>query len=398
MTDINHSDATPLLAPRDGLPDVTHEDIAQAVARLAAGHGPIAVDTERASGIRYSDRAYLVQLRRPGAGTFLIDPVGIEDQLTGLADVMREEWILHAADQDLPALHELGCYPTRLFDTEIAAQLLGFPRVSLQAVAAQVLGLALAKELSNSDWSQRPLSKELRTYAALDVELLHELKAELTAMLRAAGRWEWFTQECEYVRLLPPRAPKSQPWRKAAHQADVTDRRALAMVEQLWHIRDDLARARDIAPGRVLPNQVLGRLAKQKPRSRADVAQSTLMRSRARRADVNYWWQAIDKAWHTPTQELPARRFQEKKVPYPPVKRWEHAHPQEFARWNQVRTAILAWASKLEINQELLLKPALQKQLAWEGWGDAADFAAKLAAWGARPWQIEQVSRALQQQ
>ena len=388
-------EVVPLLAPREGVPSVTHDDIDIAVAKLATKTGPIAVDTERASGIRYSDRAYLVQLRRPGAGTFLIDPVGIEDKLSGLREVLRCEWILHAADQDLPAMHELGLHPTSIFDTEIAAELLGFERVSLQAIAAEVLGKSLAKELGHSDWSQRPLSKDLRTYAALDVELLHELKDALGTMLRQAGREEWCIQECEHVRTMPPKPVKQQPWRKAAHQAGVEDRRALAMVRELWQMRDDLAKWRDVAPSTVLPSPVLGALAKRKPRSKADVERSSLMRSFERRPDVPHWWKAINTAWHLPNSRLPEKKFKAKKADFPPVQHWEHSYPQAAERWARVRSAVLTWADELAIRQEVLLKPALQKRLAWEGWESAADLRTKLTQWGARPWQIEQVQLAL---
>ncbi|MDD7466003.1 MAG: HRDC domain-containing protein [Actinomycetaceae bacterium] len=388
-------DAQPLLTPRDGLPELTHRDIAQAVAALDAGHGAFAIDTERAQGIRYSDRAYLIQIRRAGAGTFLIDPVGIEPKLAPLATVLRDEWILHAADQDLLSLRELGLSPTKVFDTEIAALLLGFEHVSLQTLAAEILGQVLAKEYSRSDWSARPLSAEQRTYAALDVELLHELKEALSGMLQRAGRLEWCEQECEAVRLKPQPPAKQQPWRKAAHQADVSDRRALAMLRELWAARDKIARERDIPPTNVLPNVVLGQLAKRKPRSRADVAHSSLLRSHERQRDVSQWWHAINKAWHLPYAALPARTFKEKQALFPPVKRWGASHPEAAQRWEYVRAAVLIWADELGIRQELLLKPALQKRIAWEGWASPDDFAEKLAQWGARPWQIEQMHLAI---
>ena len=160
-------DIEPLDVPREGIPDVTHEDIDDAVAALTAGHGPFSIDTERAMGIRYSGRAYVVQIRREGAGTFLIDPVGIENRLGPLAELLATDvGILHAADQDLPCLRELGFNPPEIFDTEVAGILLGFERISLQAEVAEVLGYGLAKEHSMADWSERPLAPELRAYAA----------------------------------------------------------------------------------------------------------------------------------------------------------------------------------------------------------------------------------------
>jgi ribonuclease D len=125
-------EATPLLAPRDGVPElaVSAHDIETAAELLASGNGPFAVDAERASGFRYSNRAYLLQIRRAGAGTVLIDPVNHGgDPVATLAPVAKvlatDEWVLHAADQDLPCLAEIGMRPTKLYDTELAGRLAG---------------------------------------------------------------------------------------------------------------------------------------------------------------------------------------------------------------------------------------------------------------------------------
>ena len=123
----------PLLAPREGLPAVVAdaESLATTVQAFATARGPVAVDAERASAYRYGHRAYLVQLRRAGAGTALIDPLGCPD-LSSLGDALSGvEWVLHAASQDLPCLAEIGMRPSTLFDTELAGRLLGYPRVGL---------------------------------------------------------------------------------------------------------------------------------------------------------------------------------------------------------------------------------------------------------------------------
>ncbi|AWE42496.1 MULTISPECIES: HRDC domain-containing protein [unclassified Actinobaculum] len=387
---IESVDVTRLDVPREGIPSVTSADIDDAVARLASGYGPFSVDTERAMGIRYSNRAYLIQIRREGAGTFLIDPVGIEDRLGPLADVLAsDQWILHAADQDLPCLHELGLFPPEIFDTEIAGLLLGFERVSLQAEVGEVLGYGLAKEHSNSDWSERPLTPELLAYAALDVELLLELRDRLIEMLRRAGRLEWLHEECEEVRLREPKQPATQPWRRAARQEGVKDRRALGMLAALWEERDRLARRRDLAPERVIPGKVLAELARRKPRSRADVVNSPLLRKRSRQRDAARYWEAIAPVWTLSDEELPLRRFREHPAPHPPVRQWEKNHPEAAARWLIVRTSVLATADDLGIRQDILLKPAYQKQLAWDGWDTPDEIPILLAALGARPWQVE---------
>ncbi len=389
-------DIEPLDVPREGIPDVTHEDIDDAVAALTAGHGPFSIDTERAMGIRYSARAYLVQIRREGAGTFLIDPVGIEDRLGPLAEALAaDQWILHAADQDLPSLREIGLNPPDVFDTEVAGILLGLERVSLQAEIAEILGYGLAKEHSMADWSQRPLGPELRAYAALDVELLLELRNALMSMLRAAGRLEWLHEECEEIRLREPKPPRAQPWRKAARQVGVRDRRALGMLAALWDARDGLAKDRDLAPERVLPSKVMAELAARKPRSRSDVERSPLLQSRIRRKDVDVWWAAVEGAWALDGDALPERQFHEGEAPYPAVRNWERTNPQAAQRWRVVRTAVLARADDLGIRQELLLKPAYQRELAWEGWAHPEQIPILLAALGDRPRQIENVAQAI---
>ncbi|WP_124054904.1 HRDC domain-containing protein [Arcanobacterium ihumii] len=392
MTPADSCEATPLLEPRDGIPEVINDQICEAVKILRNFSGPFAIDTERAMGIRYSNRAYLIQIKRTGSPIFLIDPVGIETKLNDLGVVLQDEWILHAADQDLPCLAELGLLPAKVFDTEIAGLLLGFERVSLQAMVAEVLNFALAKEHSSADWSQRPIGSEMRAYAALDVDVLHELKAELVPLLENSGRLSWLEQECEEVRLRKPNPPKKQPWRKAARQAGIRDRRALAMVEQLWQTRDELACKRDVAPSKVLPSKVLAELALRKPRSRSDVLNSSLLRSRIRMKDAPRWWDSIDRAWHLADSELPERHFYEERDPFPPLKRWQNLDPEAAERWTQLRAAVLTHADELGIRQDILLKPAIQKLTAWTGWSSPTQLEDLLAEQGARPWQIEQTA------
>lgn len=376
--------------PRNGIPELTHFDIAAAISRLAAGAGAFAVDTERAGGFRYSNRAYLIQIKRENGEIFLIDPVGIESELAPLADLMRGEWILHDAAQDLPCLRELGLVPEKIFDTEIATLILGFQRHSLQAIVADLLGIALAKEHAAADWSIRPISTEMRAYAALDVELLHELRAVLTQMLEETGRSEWFAQECEHIRLSEPKPAKVQPWRKCANRIELTDRRSLAMLENMWWEREKIAQMQDVPPSKIVSSAVLAEVARRKPRSKADLVRSPLFRKNSLRAYTDVFWTAIHTAWSTAQTDLPDRFQPKMPSAYPPLKSWETHDPAAFIRWNVLREAVINHAAKLGIRQDVLLKPKLQKQIAWEGWKSAADFSAKLAGWGARPWQIEQ--------
>ncbi|MGZ4579940.1 MAG: ribonuclease D, partial [Nocardioidaceae bacterium] len=196
----------PLLELCDGLPPVvdTPEALAKTADLLAGGTGPIAIDAERASGYRYSARAYLVQLRREGSGTALIDPIPFDD-LAVLDEALGDaEWILHAATQDLPCLTELGLRPPSLVATERAGRLLGYPRVGRATVVETIVGRRMRKEHSAVDWSTRPLPEPWLEYAALDVEVLLELREALGAELVETGKDEWARQEFAHLVAAPP--------------------------------------------------------------------------------------------------------------------------------------------------------------------------------------------------
>src|SRR4051812_21211985 len=244
----------PLLEPREGVPPVITDEaaLAEVIAAFAAGSGPVAVDAERASGYRYGQRAYLVQLRRAGAGTALIDPVACPD-LSGLGEALSGgEWVLHAATQDLPCLREIGMVPSRLFDTELAGRIAGFPRVGLGAMVEGVLGFVLEKGHSAVDWSTRPLPEPWLRYAALDVELLVDLRNALEEELDRQGKLEWALEEFDAIASAPPAPPRKDSWRRTSGMHKVRRRRQIAVVRELWTARDQVAQRRDISPGKVL--------------------------------------------------------------------------------------------------------------------------------------------------
>ncbi|WP_396157895.1 ribonuclease D, partial [Arthrobacter sp.] len=218
-----------LESPRDGVPLVidTMSGLERAARALAAGTGPAAVDAERASGFRYGQRAFLVQIRREGAGTWLIDPEPLRD--------------LSIINEALPCLSELGMWPDKLFDTELAARLAGLPRVGLAAVIEHLLGFSLAKEHSAADWSTRPLPEPWLRYAALDVEVLAELREELVKLLDADGKLAYAEEEFEAIRTAPPAPPRTDPWRRTSGMHQLRDRRQLAAVRELWQEREQLA-------------------------------------------------------------------------------------------------------------------------------------------------------------
>jgi ribonuclease D len=380
-----------LLEPRGGLPPVTGtpEDLAEAVERLAAGTGPVAVDAERASGYRYGQKAYLVQLWRDGAGTVLIDPIGCPD-LSGLdAALAGTEAVLHAASQDLPCLAEIGYRPRQLFDTELAGRLLGYPRVALGTMLEEVLGYRLAKEHSAADWSIRPLPGEMLRYAALDVEVLVELRDALAGQLAAQGKTEWARQEFAAVASAPPPQPRPDPWRRTSGIHKVRSRRGLAVVRELWEARDAIAREADVSPRRVLTDQAIVEAARQLPDSRPQLDKISGFIARNARRHGARWLAAVRRARELPDGELPEVTGAGPVTGPPPAHRWSERDPAAAARLTAAREAVAELATAHGLPIENLLPPDAVRRLSWEPPSPPAAeaVAAALAGYGARPWQ-----------
>jgi ribonuclease D len=387
-----------LLEPREGLPPVivTAAGLVDAIERLAAGTGPLAVDAERASGYRYGQRAYLVQLRRAGAGTVLIDPVGCPD-LSGLDAAMAEvEAVLHAASQDLPCLAEIGYRPRALFDTELAGRLLGYPRVALGTMLEEVLGFRLAKEHSAADWSIRPLPTEMLKYAALDVEILIELRDALDAQLAADGKTEWARQEFDAVATAPPPPPRADPWRRTSGIHKVRTRRSLAVVRELWQERDEIAREADLSPRRVLADQAIIEAARAEagkvpPPGRPQLDRISAFHARNARKHSARWQAAVLRARELDDSELPEVAGATATTGPPPAHRWAERDPAAAARLTAARGAIGALSSAHRVPVENLLTPDALRRLAWEPPDPATPEAidAALTALGSRRWQAE---------
>ena len=384
---INPHDIVDYPRPKDGLPEITATptQLNRAAQLLAAGRGPVAVDAERASGFRYGQDAYLIQLRRDGVGTLLIDPV-TTGPLTELATALDgPEWILHAADQDIPCLTARGLKAASLFDTELAARLLGRQHVGLGAVIEETLGLRLAKDHAAADWSTRPLPASWLTYAALDVELLIDLRDALATELEAAGKDQWAAQEFEHVRTKPARS--------------------LAILRELWNSREQLAAELDRTPSKVLPHQALVAAAVARPRSRRKMSALKEFSSRQARQNQERWWRAIERALELPDDELPPTRAPLAPGELPHPRSWQRHHAAAAERLTEVRAAIRQHAEEIRVPQELLLTPECQRHLAWDlgaaieagrtGRVTAQEISERLAAMGARPWQIEQAAPAL---
>ena len=378
-------EVTPLLVPAEGIPPIIHSpsDLPDVVNKLLAGEGPIAVDAERASGYKYSQRAYLIQIRRKGSGIFLIDPIACPD-LSSISNALHDcEWIIHASTQDLACLREVGISPTSLFDTELGARIAGFERVGLGALIELLLHRSLAKEHSAVDWSTRPLPEPWLNYAALDVELLVELRDEVESVLRESGKLEWAQEEFASVLTAPPSPPREEPWRRTSGLHQVKKRRALAIVKLLWTERDGIAQSRDIAPGRILPDSAIVAAPLNPPTSAAGLMSLRAFHGRGAEKYVRNWWSAIERALAIPEDELP--EHSKKSDGPPPPKVWIVRNPLAHARLSHARAGLKAISEEWSIPIENLLTPDTLRRLCWEAPKNVAPW---LLARGTRKWQV----------
>lgn len=360
---------------------------------LAAGSGPVAVDVERASGFRYSQRAYLIQVFRREAGVFLFDPSAIED-FSPLQDAIGDvEWVFHAASQDLPSLRERGLEPPRIFDTELGSRLLGHERVGLGAVVEQTLGITLAKAHSAADWSTRPLPASWLEYAALDVEHLIDVRDVLDAELTEQGKTDIARQEFQAVLDREPKPPRDDPWRRLSGLHSVRGRRSLAVARSLWQAREDYAREQDVAPGRLVPDRALVAAVLADPASKQALAGVKEFNGRASRTQLDRWWNAIVAGRES--TDLPADRVPSDTLP--PPRAWADRNPEADRRLKKARPAVEARAEELRMPTENLLTPETLRRLAWAPPSEvtAQSVGAALAELGARPWQIDQTAQVI---
>ena len=377
----------PVVADNDGL--------SRCLAALASAAGPVAFDVERAHGYRYWPRAYLLQIRRGDAGTWLIDPTCFDNaQLAQLVErTDNDEWIIHAASQDLPSMFDCGIVPQRIFDTELAARLLGKPGVSLGAILAAELDIELRKAHSAVNWATRPLKQSWLTYAALDVDFLAELRATLDAQLREVHRREWAEQEFQWELDAFAKAvePRVDPWRRTSHITAVRHPRGLALVRELWHEREAIAQRRDRPPTHILPDAALVDAGVAAGKDRA-VTPDTLRRidglaKPPGRRYLNRWIEAIKRFNTLRASDYPPKRLHVPgSIPHP--KAWERTNEDAAARWRVVRPAIDDFACEIGIQPSLLAPPAALQRAIWDGVPTEGD----LLDAGMRPWQADLLS------
>ncbi|CAB4817259.1 unannotated protein [freshwater metagenome] len=399
--------AVPLLVPSDGVPDVvdTEEKFTSALKSLESGTGPFAVDAERASGYKYSARAYLIQIKRTGGGLHLIDPIpfgpghALFSQLNDLLNT--DEVILHASTQDLPCLREIGINPTKLFDTELGGRIAGLPRVGLGPLLESLMGVSLAKEHSAVDWSTRPLPNEWLNYAALDVELLVELREKIYELLSGANKWQWAEQEFAAILLTPPSPPRIDPWRRTSGMHKIKKRDQLAIIKNLWTARNEIARSNDVASGKLLNDSAIIEFAIHKPLTKKDAEKALRpIGMRARWSEnMPTWISAIESALNTPEDQWPPMKSGADTLP--PIKLWRERFPEKYAPLTHARFAVETMAHELSIPAENLISPEIIRRICWAPPtpratnADVNALSEAMAALGARPWQIEIVAPSL---
>ncbi len=380
----------PLLMPRDGRLAPMIDPLA--LTRLAHDltesgvHSPVALDAERASGYRYSARAYLVQLRREDVGSVLLDPVALGDLAPLQQPLSQSEWVLHAASQDLACLAEAGLKPAALFDTELAGRLAGLPRVGLGPLVEQMLGLSLEKGHGAADWSIRPLPEDWLIYAALDVEVLIELRDAMAAELAKQDKTEWARQEFAALVAAPPAPPRVDPWRRTSGIHKIRDRRALAIIRELWLSRDEMARKRDIAPHRILPDSAIAAAAAAQPKDLPALFKLPVFSGRMQRRQADRWMHAINAALALNDLELPPIHLPNDGPP--PASRWKDKNPEAAARLAAAREALTGLSSQVNTPLENLLSPELVRRACWTGSDSLTDIEHGLLAGGARAWQV----------
>ncbi len=398
MVESNENPApTPLLAPSAGLPELinTEQSFKETLTQLARGNGPFALDAERASGYKYSSRAYLIQIKRENGGLHLIDPIpfGPDHQLFAELNqlLQGEEVILHASTQDLPCLRELGINPSLLFDTELGARIAGLPRVGLGPLLETLMGVSLAKEHSAVDWSQRPLPTEWLNYAALDVELLIDLRNKVHQLLEENGKLRWALEDFAAILAAPAPTPRIDPWRRTSGMHKVKKRIHMAVVRELWQERNSLAQELDVSPGRLLSDAAITELAiasDKGPITNRKHLEKILkpLGLRARWLEnAATWISAITEAIAMPEDLWPEARS--KSDAMPPIKIWKDKYPERYAPLTHARFNLQERAQELSIPLENLISPELVRKICWEPPKNSV--MESLLAMGARKWQSE---------
>jgi len=400
-----------LTAPEGGTPKVIENetDFSRALQELTGGTGPIAIDAERASGFKYSSRAYLIQLNRRNGGLHLLDPIALQNSplIAKLSDLISQnESIIHASSQDLPCLREFGIHPRKLFDTELGARIAGFPKVGLAPLCENLLEISLAKEHSAVDWSIRPLRSEWLDYAALDVAVLIDLRDKVEAALRDSNKLAWAEEEFAASLKAELLKPRPEPWRRTSGMHQIRSRFELAIIRSLWQARDEIAKDIDLAPGRLLNDTVIIELARNKPKKREEFLELPIIKMRIRNeiqiSYIDRWLSVLNEAYRIPEENWPEMRARGDSLPAPRI--WREKFPIANAQLQHVRRNLTEISEKYSIPQENLLSPEILKRVIFNSGKEevinysesqVSEIRSKLRELGARNWQVEIVADAV---
>jgi ribonuclease D len=355
---------------------------------------PYAIDAERASGFKYSQRAYLLQISSATSDIYLIDPTSIKD-LTPLRQLLNNKsWILHAATQDLPCLFELELKPGEIFDTELAARLLSLPHVGLGGLLEDELQITLDKEHSAADWSKRPLPQDWLVYAALDVEFLHQLRKSLKQKLIDNNKLNLAQQEFKALCSWQSPGLRNDPWRRTSGMHEVRGGQDSAIVRQIWLKRDEIAQQRDIAAGRVLNDAGIVEIAAKKPKTVQELKDLASIKYRPAKNDAEIWFEQLQIALQMGPDQWPVK--QKGAESYPAPKSWLEKRPEAYHRLQFVKAQLHKLSEELLIPVEHLCSPDLVKKWCWDKPTDQLETINEwLISQGARDWQAQNLAPVL---
>ena len=372
----------------------TQQDLERSAELLRSSEESAALDTERAGGHRYGNDTYLVQVRKSGVGTFILDTGALKD-LSPLQGALGSTWIFHAADQDILGLKSLNLQPKAIFDTEIAAQLVGHTRFSLGALTESILDTKLLKSHQNEDWSRRPIPADWLRYAALDVEFLPALHESLSLELHRLGREEFAAQEFSHL-LTHPLVPRKATWRDTKGLGKVGTPRGMAVARELWEARDRLGRETDVAPGRILPAAAIVEASLSLPKSRSELRKINGFQKPSARESLPTWEEAIARAHSLPESELPSVRVAPDHSAPPPARMWRKVDSEAWRRLQTIREVVAAVAQRMEVLPDVVLEPRVQREATWHPSAQGLTLNERMERSGARPWQREAVIKQLQ--
>ena len=320
----------------------TDAEVERAAERLSRAEA-LAVDTEADSFYHYFHKCCLVQVS-DGESVFLIDPLAVK-RMPSLGEVLGSQKavkILHAAEQDVLYLRrDFGFHLEPLFDTMIAAQLLGKTSIGLASLLLAYFDVKLDKGSQRDDWSRRPLTERQKTYAGEDVRHLIRLRDALRAELESRGRLPWAEEEFHLVarRAWEPRAFDPELFWGIKGARDLTPREA-AVLRELYAMRDRKAVEADLSPFRIVSDEALHALAKKKPTQPSDLAGIRGITPLVRRRLGDDMLASVRAGMALPESDLPA----------PPRGRGRNnrkttafqARLERLREWRRVRAAELA--------------------------------------------------------